>query len=583
MKHKKNDVDKVTIKQEKGTWKRFIKLLGKSHIPFVFVIIYLVMDIALVNVGISETDYTAQLFAGDTSPALIAKLVGVIIINMICANATTFMRQLTTARTDRNARYSVWSKMMKIPMRFFKDSNPQDAITRVVNNASAVGTTIIMVIIPLITSAYGIIACLLKLFTYDYRLSLIIIAFFPISILIAFITGRLKYSVTKSGTNIIALLTEQLSELVMNIPLAKAFAKEKYEQKRGNDIVDRFYRVNIKAGWIDKVGELAFSVSDVIQTVIIVLMGVLLTKNGEITKRAWIAFFMFSSVVVSYVENLIMYWHNSKNIQGIIDRAAHIMDFENEDSGSINADNMKGDISINNISFSYDDSRTVLNDFSCKFEEGKTTALLGESGCGKTTIVNLIDQIYRLDDGNITVGETDIYDYELDSYRKQFAVVSQNIMLFSGSIRENICLGLNDIDDEKINSALEQVGMLDFVNAFENGLDSEIGEQGDRLSGGQKQKLALARMILSKANYIILDEATASLDTVAVDEIKIILEKLIKGKTVIIIAHSPHLLSLADNAVVIESGKLSAQGSIDTVAADNAFCKSLLKGADFNG
>ncbi|MDO5410809.1 MAG: ABC transporter ATP-binding protein [Lachnospiraceae bacterium] len=588
----KNKKKISALAQEKGTWKRFLKLVAKSHLPYVLIVLYVIADLLLINVGISETDVTAQLFAGDTSVGLIMRLVTVMIINIALANLVVLLRQLTDTRIKRNARLSVWNKLLHIPMSFFKDEGPQEAITRVVNNASAVGTTLILVVIPLATSAYGIIASLLKVFSYDPRLSAILLAFVPVNIFLAFVTGRLKRSVSRDGTDVTALLTKHISELITNIPLAKAFHKEKYEEERGNKEFDELYKINIRSGWIDKVGELAFSVSDLLQTIVIVVLGVILLRNESITRRAWVSFFMFSSVVAGHVQNLIVYWHNSKNIQGIIARAAEIMDAETEDSredsgedsgegsGTLDAAGISGDIKVSGVAFSYDEDKPILSDITCTFEEGRITALIGKSGSGKTTLVNLIDRIYEPDAGEITIGETGIKEYDIWSYRKQFAVVPQNVMLFSGSIRENICFGPGrDMDDREMSDIIHKVGLDVLINDLPEGIETDIGERGERLSGGQKQKIAIARMILSGANYIILDESAASMDTVSVGEIRELLKTHLKGKTVIMIAHGPRLLSLADNAVVIDNGSVAACGSMQDVCKKNAFCRAVMKGA----
>lgn len=579
---KENEVnDRINLKQRKGTWKRFIKLLFRCHIPILLIIVYIATDLLLVNVGISETDYTSQLFAGDVSTGLIFKLVFIMAANLLISNVSIFIRQIATARTDRNARRSVWNKLLHIPMSYFKDEDPQEAVTRIVNNMTCVSSTLIFVLIPLVSALYGTVMSLLKIASYDYRLSLILLLALPFSILMAFLTGRLKYSSSKAYTNVIAKLTERLSELITNIPLAKAFAKEDKEEKRGKDMIGRLYKVNIKTGWIDCVTELSFTLLGLIETVVMVLIGALLLRNQEINKRAWISFFMFSSVVTGYVDQLVTMWHNSKNIQGIIDRSADIMSQPDEADGKTDAKDMHGDIVVDNLTFSYDGETKVFSGFSAAFEAGKVTALLGLSGCGKTTLTNLIGRFYTPDEGVISIGGRPVEEYTLESYRKRFAYVSQKIMLFSGTVKENLTFGIEkEYDDGQLTNILKSAGLKELFD--KDGLNTEIGEQGCRLSGGQRQKLALARMMLTDADYIILDEATASMDTVAVARQKELFESLFKDKTVIIIAHSNALMSLADKVVVIEDGRAAIEASVPEAMSHNKFFADFMKGVDDN-
>lgn len=573
----------VRIKQEKGVWKRYIILLVKAHLPIVWVLLYILTEIFSINLGVSETDYTAKIFDGDVSVKTVTALVAVLVINMVVSSASVLIREIMTARTNRNARLSIWNKLLHVPMKFFKDEDPEEAISRIVSNATCVSSTLTFVIIPIGTAAVSIFACLRKLYQYDWRLSLTLLCAIPIAILIAFITGRLEYSVNKAGANVLALLTQRISELIKRIPMMKAFGREKSEEARGDDVTGKLYRVSIKSGWISQFSDLAISIMGLIETLLVVGVGVLLFKNDAISKRAWIAFFLFSSTVMGHVDALIIYWHNTKTIQGIIARVGEIMSCENEKGGTVPADKLAGDICFENVSFGYDDDKKVLDGVNCTFKEGRVTALLGLSGCGKSTMVNLIDRIYSVDGGAVKIGGSNINDYEMGSYRRRFGMIPQNVMLFSGSIRENITFGVNrEVTDGEIMEAVKKVGMDGFIEQSGKGLELDIGERGCKLSGGQKQRIALARMLLADCHYLILDEATASMDTISIAEFMKVLREVTGDKTVIIISHTNHLMPLADDVVIIEDGGIAAQGEFAGVLEENAFLQDFMKGDDVN-
>lgn len=574
-------VKDVRVKQEKGVWKRYIILLFKARVPIVWLLIYIAAEIFLVNVGVSETDYTAKLFDGDVSVRNVTSLVVVLIINMVLGSVSVLLREILTARTDRNARLSIWNKLLHIPMKFFNNENPEEAISRIVSNATCVSSTLTFVLIPIGTAAYSIFACVRKVYQYDWRLSATLLCSIPLAILVAFITGRLKYSVNKSGAKALAVLTGRISELIKRIPMMKAFARESAEEARGDDVTGRLYRVNIKSGWISNLSSMGISLLGIISNLLIVFVGVLLFKNDAISKRAWIAFFLFSGTVMGHVDALIVYWHNTKTIQGIISRVGEIMSYENEKDGTVPADGLTGDICFEKVSFGYSEDKTVLSEFDCTFKEGRVTALLGLSGCGKSTVVNLIDRIYEVDGGAITIGGKNISDYVMDSYRRRFGMIPQNVMLFSGSIRENVTFGINrELSDGEITEALDKVGLTGFIEQSGKGLELDIGERGNKLSGGQKQRIALARMLLADAHYLILDEATASMDAISIAEFRSVLEKIVKDRTVIIIAHTNHLMPLAQDAVVLENGAAAACGEFDKVLEESVFLQDFMKGDD---
>lgn len=578
MMDKKIDQDKIQFHQKKGIWKNFIQFILKSHLPWIWIILYVVLEIGVINIGLDETAYTAQLFSGDVSASLVTRLVFIMIINSLGGSLVVVMRSLTSARIDRNTRRVSLDKLLHLPMSFFKEDNPRETITRIITNTQAVSNTFILFILPCVTGIYSVYAVLRKVGYYDYRLVLTLIGFIPFTILIGLVIGRMNYSLNHSDKKILALLTEQLSELITNIPLAKAFAKEKYEEKRGGELCERLYHINIKGSWISQIGDLSFNILTLIQELVIIFVGLFLLQNEGIELQAWIAFYMFSAVLMTNIQNLLMVWQNVKTIQGGAERIADIIDAKEEINEGNNYDDFHGNIELKDVYFQYKDNTPVLKGVTCTFEKGKATAILGISGCGKSTIANLIHRIYLPDRGEICIDGVNIQDYELDHYRSQFSFISQDIMLFSGTIRDNLCFGLKKrYTDEELFEVLKKVQAYDFVMKLPKRLYEEIGEYGNTLSGGQRQKLALARILLDDTPYMILDEATASMDVLGTIEVIQLLKTYAQDRTIIAIAHSPTILSLVSDVVIIEDGKVSVQGSIDEVKETNQFLKDFMR------
>ena len=574
MRLKTADPDRLELKNKKGMWKRYVKLFLRCRLPWLLLAIYLILDLGLVNVGVNETDYTVQLFAGDTSPGLLIRLIAVIVINLVGTSLLVFMRIVTSGRMDQNMRNVLIEKIMRLPMSYFKRENPRDAVYRIVRNATVIDNSVMYVIIPMVTAGYTAFAVIRRVFSHDWRLSAMMLAFLPIQIVIAIIFGRINFSLGERDADLNAGLMERLAEMVTNIPLAKAFAKEKRETEKGENLTARLYRLNIKASWLSQVKDLSENAVTLAQSAAMTLVGMFLLRSGDINTRAWISFFMFSSTFNNAVFELLMYWNNVKSIQGSADRVAEIMDAREEDFSGEPCGDLSGDLELKNVRFAYEEDQTLLTDVSCVFPDNCVTALLGVSGCGKTTLVNLLTRLYDPQSGSITVNGRDIHDYALDDYRSQFVMVSQNGMLFSGTVRENVSYGNGDVSDAEVTEALKKAGAYDFVMAMPGRLDARLEEYGGNLSGGQRQRLTVARALLSKAHYIILDEPAASMDAIAAAELMAALGEAAKGRCMIVIAHTAAVLSLADRVAVVEDGVVTAQGSVAEAAERSAFLRA---------
>ena len=574
MDNKRTDADRVVLRQKRGTWRRFGKVLARCRLPWVWLAGYIVLQVGNINIGLDETEYTAALLAGDTSPAALAKLVLFIVLSLVSGNLLLFVGHVTSARINRNMRGIVQDKVLRLPMSFFRDENPRDAVYRITQNAVVVDSTVMVFLIPVAAVLYKSVSIFARVFRYDWRLSAILIAFIPVDLFLAFLFGRINYSLTERGSFLNASLTQRLGELVTNIPLTKAFAREAKETERSQELTGRLYRLNIKTNWLSQLQELTETVPNLIQSIIIVLLGMVLLGSGAISRRSWVSFYMFSSLFTGAISELRMYWNNIKIIQGGAERVAEIMDAPEEDLTGESCRDLRGDLVLDHVRFGYDEAKPVLRDASCTFSDNAVTALLGVSGCGKTTLVNLLTRLYDPQGGAITVAGKDIRDYALEDYRDQFVMVSQNSMIFSGTIRENVCYGNGEVSEERLMDALRKAGASGFVQALPQGLDTPVAEYGANLSGGQRQRLAMARALLSGAHYVILDEPVAAMDALAVSELVGILRDIARDRCVIVIAHSKAVLSIAGRVVVVEDGAVAAQGEAEEVRKTNNFLRA---------
>ena len=236
---------------------------------------------------------------------------------------------------------------------------------------------------------------------------------------------------------------------------------------------------------------------------------------------------------------------------------------------------MQGVIEFENVSYSYDETKEVLHDINLRLEKGRKLALVGPSGGGKSTICNLIPRFYNVQSGRITVDGVNVMDITLDSLRRNIGMVSQNVFLFDGTVRDNIAYARPDASDEEIVEAAKKANIHDFILTLDDGYDTEVGERGVKLSGGQRQRISIARVFLKNPKLLILDEATSALDNVTEMQIQSSLEELSRGRTVIVVAHRLSTVKNADEIVVIDQSGIVERGSHDELLARDGEYKKL--------
>jgi ATP-binding cassette subfamily B protein AbcA/BmrA len=321
----------------------------------------------------------------------------------------------------------------------------------------------------------------------------------------------------------------------------------------------------------------SFSLPDVIYNVVLYVGGGIMIKKGIATLEDFTVFFMVGSSMPMYFMIVGVCFMNLVKDKAGVQVISDIFDMPRDDyKNGIAFSKEDSDINFKNIPFSYDDKRKVLDNVSFTMPKGKTTAVVGPSGSGKTTILKLMERFYAPTKGEICFGKDNINKYLLEEWRKSFGYVVQNSPLLAGTIRDNIVYGLDKEPTEKEIEMACKLARIDFLDDLKDGINTDVGEAASKLSGGQRQRIAIARALIKNPDYLLLDEATANLDVKNEVQVTEAIQNLMKGRTVLVVAHNIATIMHADNIIVLKDGKVNGQGNHESLYKSNEIYKEFV-------
>ncbi len=559
---------------ERGTWWRFTKLLWQARLPVVLIIALFVVSKFAVDIGLDQTAYTADIIAGDVSVTAVGLLVYAMLMGWLLGSVSGLLGGLIEQIINRNLRRLVWRKILGLPMPFFHRSAPRELVSRVTTDTNQVGEFLIRTIYPLLVSLYTTYAVAVRVFEFDPRLTVAVLVFVPLFVLMSWILGKFDFFASRAVTARTALLTQRLAELVANIPLIKTFVVEDRERKSGKRMIQSLYRARVRIGLVNVFSLASYGLVGLTQTLLIISTGIALIVQGDLTTPQWVAFFLYSGTLAGVTTSLTGTWQEIKGMQGTTSRIAEIVDYGSEPADGDDVPDGQSDIEYRGVSFAYDaDGREaeVLHTLDVMIPKEQVTVIIGPSGSGKSTFLALLQRLFSPSAGEIRYHGRSIDTYDLGQYRHAVASVVHGSGLVSGTVRENLLLGIDKhVDDNEMIQKLNLGGSKDFVTNMPLGLNTEVGDYGSKLSGGQRNRIAIARALLRDSEIIALDEPTAALDSSASFELLSGLRSEAHGKTVVMIAHTPLAVRIADTVIVIEDGRVTYSGSPDH-ASDNEF------------
>jgi subfamily B ATP-binding cassette protein MsbA len=488
---------------------------------------------------------------------------------------------LTPVRNSvvNDMRTKMYRKILELPIGYFNEQKKGDIMSRLTNDLSDVESSVINLLETLFREPVTILLFFAYLVILSPQLTFFLILFLPLSGLIIGRIGRtLKKKSTKAQEKLGAILST-IEETLGGIRVIKAFNAEK-KQSYKFDTQNEEY-LNLKNRVIRK-RDLASPVSEVLGIVAIICVlwygGRLVLRNSFLDPGDFLAYILIFSQVIQPLKSLSAASYNIRKGAASIERIEHLIAEDvsiKEVPNPIILKDFEESLEFKNVSFSYGD-KAILQNINLKIEKGKTIALVGSSGAGKSTLADLIPRFHDAVEGEILIDGTDIKKYSLKSLRNQMGIVTQEPILFNDTIANNIALGMDHVSEEQIINAAKIANAHNFILTKEKGYNTSVGERGNKLSGGEKQRLTIARAVLKNPPILILDEATSSLDTESEKLVQDAINNLMHNRTSVVIAHRLSTIRHADEIIVLQKGKIVERGTHETLIALEGFYKRLV-------
>ena len=498
-------------------------------------------------------------------------LVGLVLVVLLVGVlnwAANWARRRLTARVTGDAvlalRSDAFNASVKHDLSFYDEFQTGKIVSRITSDTQEFAQMVTLVT-DLVSQVLTVFILLPILFAIEWRLTLALLAMTPVAYFSASIFRTLARRVTRQGFRAMGEVNAAIQEAVTGIQIAKNFRQEAALYQRFIDINNTSYRVNLRRGFVLANVFPVLNALTGVGTATLVYFGGLATASGDISIGAWYLFVASVDRFWFPVINIAAFWSQFQAGLAAAERVFALIDAEPvvRQTDRLEAPTLHGEIIFDHVNFRYSTQEAVLNDFSLNIRAGETLALVGHTGAGKSSIAKLIARFYEFQGGAIRIDGQDIRTFDLNSYRKQLGIVSQTPFLFAGNVADNIRYANTEISDREIEDIARQIGGGEWLDVLPNGLLTEVGQRGSRLSMGQRQLVALMRVLAQHPAIFILDEATASIDPFTESQIKDALDLILTTSTSILIAHRLSTVKTADRIIVLRAGRIIEEGSHD--------------------
>jgi ATP-binding cassette, subfamily B, bacterial AbcA/BmrA len=557
------------MEKQQTSLKPFINLILSTNIPKAALFTGLTASIITTLAGLVVPLLTKNLVDGFSVEAISVPLVFAIgaafIIQALISGISIYLLSYVGQKVVARLRERMWSKLIRMPVRYFDKQSSGETVSRIVNDTSIVKDLITNYFPNFATGIISIIGAVVILLVMDWKMTLLMLISVPLTLAIMIPLGRKMAKIARGLQDETAVFTGQITQTLGEIRLMKASTAEKFEEENGYNGIDKLFNFGLKEARIFALIGPVMQLMIMVVIVIIIAYGGMRVVKGTMSTGALIAFLLYLFQIIMPITSFAMFFTQLQKAKGATERIIEILDQPLEEGQEgIETDISNLPITIDNVSFAYSEEEPVIEGVSLDAQPGQMVAFVGPSGGGKTTMFGLIERFYEPTKGEILIGDTPIQELSLTSWRNQIGYVSQESAMMAGTIRENLYYGLENgdkIPDERLWEVAKMAYADQFIADFPKGLDTEVGERGVKLSGGQRQRIAIARAFLRDPKILMMDEATASLDSQSEGIVQQALTRLMEGRTTFVIAHRLSTIVNADKIVFIEKGRVTGIGT----------------------
>ena len=546
-------------------WRNYFTMIFRAGLPWALMAVCFLLSLGAAQLALVFANQVADALSprnnlsDATGPLLAAFLIGMAIVLLKVVGA--HLQGIVTAKVDRNLQRYAVERVFYLKTADVESGDPRELITRLTEDTTKNSPFLVDLMINEIPRLYYLIVATVQVAGIGRPiLTLTLLGVIPVVFLGSFVSGRITFKIRNKIQTKIAALTARLAEKINHAETIKAYGTEDKEIATGDAVIMELDKAKKQGALVDQTNAFIKNLMWFLPLLLIIIPPAVLLFNGEINQAGFYAYILIATTFRTYTAQHLDLWIFLKDAQGATLRLSGLLSKESEKSDKPAQIPSPGDIEFSDVSFAYGDHPALCN-VSFTAEQGKKTALVGLSGSGKSTALNLIEKFYDPSAGRILLDGKDIHDMDYEGYRSLFTYLPQNAPGFAGTVRDmlNYCAP-TPYDDKTLSEVLKTVGLDDDFEPL-GGLEYEIGDGGERLSGGQRQKLGVARLLLCDTPYVLMDEATSALDVEATADLQEAIDKAMAGRTLLTVAHDLTTVKNADRILVFNQGRIEAIGT----------------------
>lgn len=561
-------------KSSKFNFKNFLQLINSVNPKKSLFIIGLLLSLVTSGASLIVPQLTKGLVDTSGLSKIDGKMLAVLILAFVIqlgfGTIGGYILRFVGESSVKTLREKLWAHLLKLPVDYFDDHKSGESSSRLVNDTSVIKDLITSQFPNFITGAIQLIGSMIILFFMDWKMAALMFSIVPIIVLILLPIGRIMSRLGRKLQAATADFNADASEKLSEVRLIKSSNGEQFEKQTGGNLIDKIFKVGIKDAKVEAVLQPIMTTVMLGIFVGILGYGAVRIQQGTLTSGSLVAFLLYLFNIITPVASFATFFSQVQKAMGSTERIQEILNTNPENTQGKILDVEGQTINAQHLDFSYDPKHPILQNVSFEAKPNTVIAFAGPSGGGKSTIFSLLERFYQPDSGEIFIGKDNIKQIDLNNWRSQIGYVSQDSAVFAGSIRDNLQYGLDEkLSDEQLWHGLELAYAKEFVSNFPEQLDTQIGERGVKLSGGQKQRIAIARAFLRNPKILMLDEATASLDSESEEKFQRALDQLMVGRTTLVIAHRLSTIVDADQIYFIEHGQITGHGTHKQLMQDH--------------